>query len=208
MHAVEEAQASRAPSQSFVDRFARVYTPAVVALAALVAVLPPLVAGAEWETWVYRALALLVIACPCALVISTPVTIVSGLAGAARQGVLIKGGAQLEAAGAVDTVLFDKTGTLTTGRLAVTDIVALDGVPDFQVLRLAGGVERHSEHPVARAIVHAARQRGLDLPEPERFLALPGRGARAVVEGRPLYIGNRRICGSAPTRCRAQVIEA
>ena len=194
MHAVEEAQASRAPSQSFVDRFARIYTPAVVVLAALVALLPPLVAGAEWATWLYRALALLVIACPCALVISTPVTIVSGLAGAARRGVLIKGGAQLEAAGSVDTVLFDKTGTLTTGRLVVTDIVTLDGLPDHGVLRLAAGVERHSEHPVARAIVHAARQRGLDLPEPEGFLALPGRGARAVVEGRALYIGNRRIC--------------
>lgn len=194
MHAVEEAQATRAPSQSFVDRFAKVYTPAVVVLAALVAVLPPLLAGAEWATWVYRALALLVIACPCALVISTPVTIVSGLTGAARRGVLIKGGAQLEAAGAVDTVLFDKTGTLTTGRPVVTDIVTLDGLPDHGVLRLAAGVERHSEHPVARAIVHAARQRGLHLPEPESFLALPGRGARAVVEGRTLYIGNRRIC--------------
>jgi Cd2+/Zn2+-exporting ATPase len=194
MHAVEEAQATRAPSQSFVDRFAKVYTPAVVVLAALVAVLPPLLAGAEWATWVYRALALLVIACPCALVISTPVTIVSSLAGAARRGVLIKGGAQLEAAGAVDTVLFDKTGTLTTGRPVVTDIVTLDGLPDHGVLRLAAGVERHSEHPVARAIVHAARQRGLDLPEPEAFVALPGRGARALVEGRTLYIGNRRIC--------------
>jgi Cd2+/Zn2+-exporting ATPase len=199
MHAVEEAQASRAPSQSFVDRFARVYTPAVVVLAALVAVLPPLLAGAEWSTWLYRALALLVIACPCALVISTPVTVVSGLTGAARQGVLIKGGAQLEAAGAVDTVLFDKTGTLTTGHPAVTDVVTLDGITDRQVLRLAAGVERHSEHPVARAIVHAARQRGLDVPEPERFTALPGRGARAVVEGQPLYIGNSRICAELGT---------
>jgi Cd2+/Zn2+-exporting ATPase len=194
LHLVEEAQASRAPSQSFVDRFARVYTPAVVALAALVAVLPPLVAGADWSVWLYRALALLVIACPCALVISTPVTIVSGLTGAARAGVLIKGGAQLEAAGTIDTVLFDKTGTLTEGRPVVTEIVSLNGVVEDEVLRLAAAVDRHSEHPVARAIVQAAARRGLTVPEPERFIALPGRGARATVAGLPLYLGNSRIC--------------
>lgn len=194
MHAVEEAQASRAPSQTFVDRFARVYTPAVVGLAVLVAVVPPLLVAAEWGTWVYRALALLVIACPCALVISTPVTIVSGLTAAARSGVLIKGGAQLEAMGTVDTVVFDKTGTLTEGRPVVTDVESLDGVGSDEVLRLAAAIERHSEHPVARSIVEAAAERNLHLPPIGRFLALPGRGARAVVLGRTLHVGNTRIC--------------
>jgi len=194
LHAVEEAQASRAPSQTFVDRFARIYTPAVCVLALLVAVIPPVAAGAEWHTWLYRALTLLVIACPCALVISTPVTIVSGLAGAARAGVLIKGGAQLEAAGHVTTVIFDKTGTLTEGRPVVTDVIALNGVGETEVLRLAASVERGSEHPVAAAIVRAARERGLPMAEATQFLALPGRGARATVEGRSLHLGNLRIC--------------
>jgi Zn2+/Cd2+-exporting ATPase len=166
----------------------------VVGLAVLVAVAPPLLLAAEWGTWVYRSLALLVIACPCALVISTPVTIVSGLTGAARSGVLIKGGAQLEAMGTVDTVVFDKTGTLTEGRPVVTDVESLDGVGPDEVLRLAAAIERHSEHPVARSIVEAAASRNLDLPPIERFRALPGRGARALVEGRTLHVGNTRIC--------------
>lgn len=207
MHAVEEAQASRAPTQSFVDRFARVYTPAVVGLAALVAVLPPLLAGGEWVTWLYRALALLVIACPCALVISTPVTIVSGLTGAARAGVLIKGGAQLEAAGDVTTVAFDKTGTLTEGRPTVTDVLPLNGLGAAEVLGLAAAVEQHSEHPVARAVVDAARLQSLAVPDAAGFTALPGRGARAVVGGRLLFVGNLRICEELGT-CRDDVHQA
>lgn len=204
LHAVEEAQASRAPAQTFVDRFARIYTPAVVALATLVAILPPLVAGGEWLTWVYRALALLVIACPCALVISTPVTVVSGLTGAARDGVLIKGGAQLESAAHVTAVLLDKTGTLTEGRPAVTAVTPLAGLDEDEVLRLAAAVEGHSEHPVARAIIHAAVQRGLAVPSPTAFQALPGRGARATVEGQLFLIGNSRICADTAA-CRPEV---
>jgi Cd2+/Zn2+-exporting ATPase len=207
VHAVEEAQASRAPSQSFVDRFARVYTPAVVGLALIVALVPPLMFEGAWGTWVYRSLALLVIACPCALVISTPVTIVSGLTGAARAGVLLKGGAQLEALGGVSTVVFDKTGTLTTGRPVVTEVVGLDGLGPDDILRLAAAVERHSEHPVARSIVHAAESRGLTLPPVERFTALPGRGAQAVVEGTRFYVGNTRICEELGN-CDARVHEA
>lgn len=199
LHAVEEAQATRAPAQTFVDRFARVYTPAVVVLAVLLAVLPPLVAGADWMTWLYRALALLVIACPCALVISTPVTIVSGLTGAARSGVLIKGGAQLEAAAAISTVAFDKTGTLTEGMPSVTDVVALDGRSENDVLAIAAAVERHSEHPVARAIVRAAAERGLPERDVTGFTALPGKGARAVVDGQGVYLGNLRICAELRT---------
>jgi Cd2+/Zn2+-exporting ATPase len=199
LHAVEEAQASRAPSQTFVDRFARIYTPAVVGLALLLAVLPPLIAGADWQTWIYRALALLVIACPCALVISTPVTIVSGLTGAARDGVLIKGGAQLEAAADISTVVFDKTGTLTEGVPAVMGITPFDGRSEEEVLALAAAVERHSEHPVARAIVRAAIERGLSIPDVDGFTALPGRGARATVGTTLLYLGNMRICADLGT---------
>lgn len=181
IHAVEEAQASRAPSQTFVDRFARVYTPAVVGVAVLLAVVPPLVGFDTSETWIYRALAMLVVACPCALVISTPVSIVSGLAGAARAGILIKGGAHLENAGRVSVVAFDKTGTLTEGRPAVTDVLPLDGTTDAELLALAAGVERHSEHPLAQAVMHYATAQGVVAPASRDFQALVGRGARAVV---------------------------
>jgi len=208
IHAVEEAQASRAPSQTFVDRFARIYTPAVVGVAILIAVLPPLAGLGDWETWVYRALAMLVVACPCALVISTPVSIVSGLAGAARAGILIKGGAHLEHAGAITTVCFDKTGTLTKGRPAVTDLVALDGRSESDILRFAMGVERHSEHPLAQAILDHGSARGISRPESSDFEALPGRGARAIVEGMTVYVGNMRLArelGSATPTASATV---
>ncbi len=193
IHAVEEAQASRAPSQTFVDRFARIYTPAVVVVAVLIAVVPPLAGFGAWGMWVYRALAMLVVACPCALVISTPVSIVSGLAAAARGGVLIKGGAHLEHAGTVTTVAFDKTGTLTEGRPAVTDIVALDGRAEPEMLRLALGVERHSEHPLARAVLEYGARRGVAPPDSADFEALVGRGARARVGGEIVYLGNERL---------------
>lgn len=204
MHAVEEAQSTRAPTQSLVDRFAKVYTPVVVGLAALIAVIPPLAFGAEWATWLYRALALLVIACPCALVISTPVTIVSGLTGAARAGVLIKGGAQLETAGRITAVAFDKTGTLTLGQLDLTDVIPLNGLGRRDLVALAAGVDRHSEHPVARAVVHAALRDGIEPVESAGFTALPGRGAKAMVSGRPIFIGNTRICADLGT-CRDEV---
>ena len=194
LHAVESAQASRAPSQTFVDRFARIYTPAVVGLSLLVAVVPPLFMDASWATWLHRALTLLVVACPCALVISTPVTIVSGLAGAARDGVLIKGGSQLEAAGRITTVAFDKTGTLTAGRPVVTSVSGIGGVSAAEVLRLAAGIERRSEHPIAAAIVREAVARGLAIPEVADFTATPGQGAGGLVEGRQIYVGNVRVC--------------
>ena len=193
IHAVEEAQASRAPSQTFVDRFARVYTPIVVLVAILIAVVPPLTGFGTWETWLYRALAMLVVACPCALVISTPVSIVSGLAGAARGGVLIKGGAFLERAGAATTVCLDKTGTLTEGRPAVTDVLPLAGSSENELLRLALGVERHSEHPLARAVLEDGAARGIAPPTSSDFEALIGRGARARVDGRLVLLGNERL---------------
>ncbi len=194
IHAVEEAQSSRAPSQTFVDRFSRIYTPTLVGLAILVIVFPPLLGLGSWGEWFYRSLAMLVIACPCALVISTPVSIVSGLAGAARGGVLIKGGAHLETAGAVTIVAFDKTGTLTKGKPAVTDVVSLDGSGEIELLRIAAAVEQGSEHPLARAILARANEQKIELPVSTGFEALVGRGARAVVEGKTIFLGNERLC--------------
>ena len=191
VHLVEEAQASRAPSQRLVDRFARVYTPLVIALAVAIAVGMPALTGEAFVPWFHRALILLVIACPCALVLSTPVTIVSALSSAARQGVLIKGGAHLEAVGALRAMALDKTGTLTQGRPIVTDVVVLDGRAADEVLALAAAVEARSEHPLARAIVHEARHRALHVPPAIEFTALPGRGARSLVNGVPVTVGTR-----------------
>ena len=193
IHLVEEAQAQRAPSQSFVDRFARVYTPAVLGLAVGVAALPPLALGAPFDVWFYRSLVLLVIACPCALVISTPVTIVSALAGAARKGVLIKGGLHLERTATVRAVAFDKTGTLTHGRLRVVEVQPLDGVSGATVLALAGSLQARSEHPIARAIVRRAEEDGIEFVPAERVQAMPGLGAEGLAGGQPVVIGNHRL---------------
>ncbi len=194
IHAVEEAQSARAPSQSFVDRFSRIYTPTVVAAAVLVFVLPPLLGLGTWSTWFYRALTMLVIACPCALVISTPVSIVSGLAGAARGGVLIKGGIHLENAGAVTAIAFDKTGTLTEGRPAVTDVLPLNALGEASVLGIAASLEQGSEHPLARAILAEAQERGVPLLPATDYEAIVGRGMRARIDGQDYYLGNERLC--------------
>jgi Zn2+/Cd2+-exporting ATPase len=190
IHLVEAAQSRRAPVQSFVDRFARIYTPAVIALAVLVALVPPLIGGTDAATWLYRSLVLLVISCPCALVISTPVSFVSALSAAARNGVLIKGGAHLERLAAVHAIAFDKTGTLTRGEPAVTDVIALGSASPHDVLRFAAAVETRSEHPIARAIAAHARLEGIEVPEPTRFMSIPGRGVEALVEGSATVIGN------------------
>jgi Cd2+/Zn2+-exporting ATPase len=157
IHLVEAAQARRAPVQSFVDRFARIYTPVVIALAAIIAVVPPVLFAADPATWIYRSLVLLVIACPCALVISTPVSIVAALSAAARNGVLIKGGVHLERLADVRVVAFDKTGTLTRGEPRVSDVIAVDGLSPTDVLRYAAAVEARSEHALARAITRLGR---------------------------------------------------
>ena len=190
---VERAQAQRAPSQTFVERFAHVYTPIVLVLAVLIAIVPPLVFAASWSAWIYRSLVLLVISCPCALVISTPVSVVSALAASARKGVLIKGGARLERLADIRAIAFDKTGTLTKGALQVVDVIPLDGVPSDRLLRLAASVESHSEHPIAGAIVAHARDRGVALATTTGFQALPGFGAQAQVEGMPVLVGNHRL---------------
>ena len=189
---VEEAQGSRAPSERFVDRFARIYTPLVFAAALALIVVPVAVFGGDPDTWTYRALALLIVACPCSLVISIPVAVVSAVGRAAREGVLIKGGQALEDLARVKTVAIDKTGTLTQGLPQLADIVALDGQED-ELLALAAAVERRSEHPLAAALVRAARDRGLVLVEPEAFEALPGRGVVADVGGRQLWAGGPRL---------------
>jgi len=193
IHAVEAAQGSRAPTQRFVDQFARIYTPAVFAVALAVAVLPPLAMGAEWPESIYRALVLLVIACPCALVISTPVTIVSGLAAAARQGILVKGGVYLEEGRKLTQIAFDKTGTLTHGRPAQTDFIAIPGTDAGESRRLAASLAGRSDHPVSHAIAVAAQTEGATTVEVADFTALPGRGVRGKIGGRLLHLGNHRL---------------
>jgi Cd2+/Zn2+-exporting ATPase len=193
IHLVEEAQSRRAPVQSFVDRFARIYTPAVIALAAVTALVPPLVYGSDPSTWAYRALVLLVIACPCALVISTPVSIVAALSAAARHGVLVKGGAHLERLAAARVVAFDKTGTLTSGLLSVQGIHPVGVASAMEVLRVAAAVESHSEHPIAEAITKHAAQLGIDVPSVTGVAALPGRGAEGRIAGRAVTVGNRAL---------------
>jgi len=193
IHMVEAAQVHRAPAQAFVDRFAQIYTPAVIVLAALIAVIPPLAGAGAWSTWIYRALVLLVIACPCALVIATPVAVVSALAAGARRGVLIKGGAHLERLAAIATIAFDKTGTLTHGTPAVGAVTPVDGATPEDVLRLAAGVNRHSEHPLGRVIAREAVARGLSAPPVTAFRIEPGQGAEAVIGGEVVLVGSERL---------------
>lgn len=194
IHLVEEAQGSKAPAQQMVDRFAAVYTPAVIAGAALLAAGGAFITS-DPRTWIYRALTLLVIACPCALVISTPVSIVSAIGAASRRGILIKGGAALEAAGAAKVVAIDKTGTLTIGRPAVVAIEPLPGgaADTRSLLATAAAVEALSEHPLARAVALKAREEGIAVPAAEGFLAMPGKGASARVGDRETVVGSMRL---------------
>ena len=193
IHAVEEAQGVRAPTQRFVDQFAKVYTPVVFAIALAVAILPPLLLGAAWFDWVYKALVLLVIACPCALVISTPVTIVSGLAAAARQGILIKGGVYLEEGRKLKWLALDKTGTITHGKPVQTDFTVLNGGDAAQVRILAASLASRSDHPVSRAVAQAAQADGVALREVQDFEALAGRGTKGRIDGTLYYLGNHRL---------------
>ena len=193
IHLVEAAQVKRAPSQAYVEKFAAVYTPVVMALAAGIVFLPPLLLGLDWQPWIYRGLALLVVACPCALVVSTPAAIVSAIGNAARNGILIKGGIYLEEMGAVQAIALDKTGTLTEGRPVVTDIVPLNSLPAADLLALAADVEARSKHPLTNAIVDAAREQGHTVVPATDFQALPGRGAQASRNGEQILIGNPRL---------------
>ena len=193
IHAVEAAQGARAPTQRFVDRFARIYTPAVFGLAVAMALVPPLAWGMPWLDAVYRALVLLVVACPCALVISTPVTIVSGLAAAARRGILIKGGVYLEEGRKLRILALDKTGTLTHGKPAQTDFFQLAKGEPLELRRIAASLATRSDHPVSQAIARAATAEGIDTLEVAEFAALPGRGVQGLIGDRDYFLGNLRL---------------
>ncbi|SET68405.1 heavy metal translocating P-type ATPase [Pseudomonas graminis] len=195
IHAVEAAQGARAPTQRFVDSFSKIYTPAVFALALAIAIIPPLFMGAVWFDWIYRALVLLVVACPCALVISTPVTIVSGLAAAARKGILVKGGVYLEMGHKLDYLALDKTGTITHGKPVQTDYVLLDTSLGEQAVAISASLAGRSDHPVSQAIAKAA-QEGARLPV-EAFEALAGLGVKGEVQGRLYHLGNHRLVHDA-----------
>ena len=189
---VEEAQDAKAPTERFIDRFSRVYMPAIVGLSILVAIVPPLAVGAEWSVWIYRALTLLLIGCPCALVISVPAAIASSLSMAARRGLLVKGGVIVEALAGTTIVAFDKTGTLTWGRPVVTDVVA--GASDTdRLLAVAAAVERESSHPLAEAIVARAKDDGAATLAVTATRAVPGKGMEASLDGKPLFIGAPRF---------------
>jgi Cd2+/Zn2+-exporting ATPase len=197
---VHDAQFQRAPSERLVDQFARVYTPIVIALALAVAVLPPLLGpwmtesvSGHWPDWIYRGLVLLVVSCPCALVISTPVSVLCGLYRAARLGVLLRGGAHLEEAGQTRVVVFDKTGTLTLGSPAVAGVQSFGSHTADEVLRLAGSVEHHSQHPFARALTDSVTARGLVLEPVTDFISLTGQGARGTIGGQPITVANPRF---------------
>jgi Cd2+/Zn2+-exporting ATPase len=207
---VEEAQEQRAPAQHFIDRFAHPYTLAVVAATAIAALVPPVLLGAAWGDALYRAMTLLVVASPCALVIATPSAILSGIANGARHGILFKGGAYLDLAGSIDTIAFDKTGTLTLGRPRLVDVVSQRDLPGYvasidrpddgahasgarAIVRIAAAVERTAEHHLARAIVDAARQQEQEIPPAEDFTAIPGEGVSARVEGRRAWVGNQKM---------------
>ncbi len=193
VHQVEECQTQRAPFQSFVDKFARVYTPVVIALALLVASMPPLLTGADLTPWVYRGLVLLVISCPCALVIATPVSLLSGITCAARNGVLIKGGVHLEEAGHIKAMAFDKTGTLTRGIPEVIDVLPMDSLSHERLLGIAASIESRSEHHLGGAIMRRAGKDGIGLLETNGFQAVPGKGASAEIDGKKYYIGNTKF---------------
>jgi len=193
IHAVEEAQGARAPTQRFVDKFAQIYTPIVFTIALVIAIVPPLMMGGEWFAWIYKALVLLVIACPCALVISTPVTIVSGLAAAARQGILVKGGVYLEEGRKLVWLALDKTGTITHGKPAQTDFVVLNSWSDLDVRSLAASLASRSDHPVSRALAEAAQRDGIVLRDLTGFEALPGRGTKGIIDGKLYHLGNHRL---------------
>ncbi len=190
---VGEAEENKPPTQRFVDRFAAVYTPAVFAIAILVALVPPLFFGQPWQFWIYRALVLLVISCPCALVIATPVSIVSGLTALARRGVLVKGGVHLESVGKLRALAVDMTGTITRGKPQVVTIISRSNLSEDEILGRAAAINSHSEHPLALAITEAARAQNLTISSVTDYTSVTGRGAQASIDGHPHFIGNHRM---------------
>lgn len=190
---VAEAQEQKAPTQRFVDVFARYYTPAVTGVALLVFLVPPLLLGGDWNTWLYRACVLLIIACPCALVISTPVSIVAGLTALARRGVLVKGGAHLETIGRLKGLAVDKTGTITEGKPQVLGVELLGSATMSQVLGVAAAIDEHSAHPLAKAVVAHAQEQKISYDRASNYQARSGRGAEGVIDGHAYFVGNHRF---------------
>ena len=193
IHLVMEAQAKKAPKQAFIDRFAQYYTPIVILLAVIIATIPPLIINQPFEVWFYRALVILVIACPCALVISTPITIVSGLTAAIRKGILIKGGMFLENFTKLDAIAFDKTGTLTEGKPVVQKIISEGNFQEEEILNLAASLESKSEHPIAESIVKYANKRHCTLREVDNFKAIEGKGIEGDISGEKYIVGNHKL---------------
>lgn len=191
IHLVEEAQAERAPSQAFVDKFAKYYTPAIILIAFLIVIIPPMFFGAEWSKWIYEGLAVLVVGCPCALVVSTPVAVVTAIGNAARNGVLIKGGIHLEEAGALKAIAFDKTGTLTKGVPAVTNIVHFTDYGS-EIMSITAAIEKRSQHPLASAILRKAENAGLDYLniKVDDFQSITGKGVKAKINNELYYVGS------------------
>ena len=189
---VGDARSKRAPSEKWVEKFAAVYTPAVMVLALMMLVIPPLAFGEQWDDWLYRSLVLLVIACPCALVISTPVSVVASLAAAARHGVLIKGGVFVELPAKLKAIAMDKTGTLTQGTPSVVDVVPMNGHDERELLTRAGALEHNSNHPLARAIIEETKRRGMSIPVAEQFETIQGKGASGLIGGKMYWLGSHR----------------
>ncbi|GAA0301848.1 Cd2+/Zn2+-exporting ATPase [Gracilibacillus halotolerans] len=212
IHLVEEAQAERAPSQQFVDKFAKYYTPLILVIALLIAVIPPLFFGGVWMTWIYQGLAVLVVGCPCALVVSTPVAVVTAIGNAAKQGVLIKGGVYLEEMGRVKAIAFDKTGTLTKGKPTVTDSIVWNG-EEKELLSVTAAMEQNTTHPLATSIVEEANRQGIHFEsiEVKNFQSLTGKGVKATVDGTEYFIGSpnlfRDIIGSIPSQIEAKITQ-
>jgi Cd2+/Zn2+-exporting ATPase len=190
---IEEAQEAKAPSERFVDRFAKIYTPAVFVAAILAFLIPPLVFGQDWNIWFYRSLVLLVVACPCALVLATPVSIVSGLTAMARRGVLVKGGAFLEALGGLKAIAVDKTGTITEGRPRVLKAVTMNGIDEKELVEIAASLEQLSSHPLAQAVMEFAKEKSIVAKDAKNFETIVGRGAQAAVDGHEYFVGNHRM---------------
>lgn len=193
IHLIEESQSQKAPFQSFVDNFAKYYTPIIILIALLVAIIPPSVFHEPFASWLYRALVLLVISCPCALVISTPVSLISGITSAARNGVLFKGGIYLEYIGEINTIAFDKTGTLTVGNPIVTDVIPVNMKDKDNILKLAASIEARSEHSIANAILKVAKQKKIALVEGTNFFSYTGKGAVMEIDDVKYYVGNLKF---------------